>query len=144
MTELLDLSAEMEVQPPYLIQYDSWGRRIDQLVTCPAWRRQHVVAAEEGLIAHGYTREYGALNRVFQLAKLYMYTPSSGLYNCPLAMTDGATRLCELLLDPNAKLSSVTKLEPIARKQIEEAHRHLTSRDGKVFWTSGERKGGEG
>lgn len=80
-TELLALSAEMEIQQPYLIQYDSWGRRVDELVTCAAWKRQHVVAANEGLIAHGYTREYGPLSRVYQLAKLYMFSPSSGLYS---------------------------------------------------------------
>ena len=128
----------MEIQQPYLVQYDSWGRRIDQLVTCPGWRYQHVVSAEEGLIAHGYTREFGPGSRIYQFAKLYMFNPSSGLYSCPLAMTDGATRLCELLLDPSSKLAAATTLSDAARQQLRNAHDHLTSRDGKKFWSSGQ------
>lgn len=60
-------------------------------------------------------------------------------------MTDGATRLCELLLDPSVKLSSVSRpLEGGALAAVKEAHRHLTSRDGNAknkdtfFWTSGQ------
>jgi len=32
----------------------------------------------------------GIHQRYAQLVALYMYHPSSGLYGCPLAMTDGA------------------------------------------------------
>lgn len=32
----------------------------------------------------------GMFQRYGQLIALYMYHPSSGLYGCPLAMTDGA------------------------------------------------------
>ncbi len=32
----------------------------------------------------------GIYQRYGQLVTLYMYHPSSGLYGCPLAMTDGA------------------------------------------------------
>jgi alkylation response protein AidB-like acyl-CoA dehydrogenase len=134
----MDLCAEMEIQQPYLTQYDSWGRRVDQLITCSAWKAQHVVAAEEGIIALGYDRTYGPQNRLYQFAKLYMYAPSSGLYSCPLAMTDGATRLCALLLNPSMTPSSVTSLSPEARAQMEEMYRRLTSRDGKTFITSGQ------
>lgn len=35
-------------------------------------------------------------SRLHQVAKLYMYSPSSGLYSCPLAMTDGAAKLIEV------------------------------------------------
>ena len=33
---------------------DAWGRRVDRLWTCDAWRRQKTIAAEEGLVAIGY------------------------------------------------------------------------------------------
>ena len=36
------------------------------------------------------------LSRLHQMAKNYLYSPSSGLYSCPLAMTDGAARLIEV------------------------------------------------
>ena len=32
----------------------------------------------------------------FQMMKLYMFAPVSGMYSCPLAMTDGATRTIEV------------------------------------------------
>ena len=135
----MTLCQEMETQQPYLQQFDSWGERVDLLHTCPAWRAQHVVAAEEGLIARGYERDQGARNRIIQFAKLMLYTPSSGLYNCPLAMTDGATRLCALLLDPSIKLNSVSSpLDSQTRAMLSNAYDHLTSRDGKKFWTSGQ------
>ena len=33
---------------------------------------------------------------LYQAAKLIMFCPSSGLYSCPLAMTDGAARTIEV------------------------------------------------
>lgn len=35
-------------------------------------------------------------SRLHQAAKLLLYSPSSGLYSCPLAMTDGAAKLVEV------------------------------------------------
>lgn len=138
-TELLALSGEMETSQPYLIQYDSWGERIDKLVTCKEWNAQHGVSAEEGLIATGYERQWGARNRIVQFAKMYLFTPSSGLYNCPLAMSDGAARLCALLLDDSIKLSSAKQpLSAGARAAISDAYTHLTSRSPSSFWTSGQ------
>ena len=67
------------------------------VITSAGWKAQKGVAAREGLIAVAYERKQGAASRIYQAAKLYMYGASSGLFNCPLAMTDGAARLCELL-----------------------------------------------
>ena len=65
------------------------GNRIDYILTNNSWKHMHIVAAKEGLIATGYERKYGNLSRCIQFAKLYLFGPSSGLYSCPLAMTDG-------------------------------------------------------
>lgn len=35
-------------------------------------------------------------SRVYQMCKLYIYSPSSGLYTCPLAMTDGAAKVIQV------------------------------------------------
>ena len=32
----------------------------------------------------------------FQMVKLYMFSPVSGLYSCPLAMTDGAAKTIDV------------------------------------------------
>jgi hypothetical protein len=55
----------------------------------------------------------------------------AGLYNCPLAMTDGATRLMEVLLAQKPESKALYD-------ELSEAYRRLTSRDPKQFWTSGQ------
>jgi hypothetical protein len=36
-------------------------------------------------------------SRVYQAIKLYLFAPSSGLYSCPLAMTDGAAKTIQVI-----------------------------------------------
>ena len=120
-----------EAQPPDLVQYDEWGRRADRVRVSQGWRDLDKVAAEEGLVAIGYEREYGEYSRLYQFAKLYLFVPSSAIYACPLAMTDGAAKLIE------------TYGDALLREQVLP---RLTSRDPARFWTSGqwmtERTGG--
>ena len=57
------------------------------------------IAAREGLIAIAYgdeRRKYSAYSRIYQMCKLYLFGPSSGLFGCPLAMTDGAAKTIEV------------------------------------------------
>ncbi|XP_038619519.1 acyl-CoA dehydrogenase family member 11-like [Tachyglossus aculeatus] len=129
--EIDALGRECELSPPSLQQLDAWGRRVDCIVTSPAWKRMKDVAAQEGLVAEAFERRYSNWSRVYQMAKLYLFAPSSGLFTCPLAMTDGAAKVLETVQcsgPPGDALS------------------HLTSRDPQSFWTSGqwmtERKGG--
>jgi len=144
-TTLFKASKEMD-QPhnrPFLQPYDAWGNRVDDIVTCQQWKNMKDVSAQEGLVAIGYERKYGEFSRVVQFAKLMMFYPSSGLFSCPLAMTDGAARCCEALLAEHAKNH---KLDTQSATHLKEAFRHLTSRDPETFWTSGqwmtERAGG--
>lgn len=132
-TEVYELGLQCEREPPQLLQFDAWGNRVDQLITSTAWKRQHDISAEEGLIANAYERKYGEWSRLYQVIKLFLYSPSSGLYSCPLAMTDGAARVIKQL--------------PSAFSWIKErAYPRLISRDPAQFWTSGqwmtERRGG--
>lgn len=128
---MLALADEAERNPPKLVSYDPWGRRIDDIEVTPAWRELDRIAAVEGIVATGYERRFAELSRVVQFAKLYLYAPSSAIYSCPLAMTDGAARALELYGDEQLK---------------SRAFKNLTTRDPKSFWTSGqwmtERTGG--
>uniref|UniRef100_A0A670ZW30 Acyl-CoA dehydrogenase family member 11 n=1 Tax=Pseudonaja textilis TaxID=8673 RepID=A0A670ZW30_PSETE len=125
------LGCECELNPPRLLHFDAWGQRVDQVITCPAWKRLKDICAEESLVAEGYTRRYSSWSRVYQIAKVYLFMPFCACYGCPLAMTDGAVKVIESLGIP---------------KPLEEAYAHLTSSDPKTFWISGqwmtERKGG--
>uniref|UniRef100_A0A5F8H421 Acyl-CoA dehydrogenase family member 11-like n=1 Tax=Monodelphis domestica TaxID=13616 RepID=A0A5F8H421_MONDO len=129
--EILSLGQECEAMPPRLQHFDGWGQRVDHILTCSAWKKLKRISAEEGLIAIGYERKYSNWSRVYQAAKLFMFCPSSGMFSCPLAMTDGATKVLEVMKSSGPP---------------GEAFSHLTSRDPKLFWTSGqwmtERKGG--
>ncbi|KAM9330799.1 acyl-CoA dehydrogenase family member 11-like [Gastrophryne carolinensis] len=129
--EIDSLGRECEINPPKLQTYDAWGCRIDSIITCPAWKKMKEISAEEGLIAEAYERKYSSWSRLIQIVKLYLYSPSSGLFTCPLAMTDGAAKVIETLGIPPT---------------LQGAFRHLTSRDPSKFWTSGqwmtERRGG--
>ena len=50
------------------------------------------ISAKEGIIATAYDNRFGEYDRLYQIVKLYLYAPVSGLYSCPLAMTDGAAK----------------------------------------------------
>jgi putative acyl-CoA dehydrogenase len=127
----LDLAAQASESPPKLISYDAWGRRIDQIQVSKAWTELEKAAAVEGIVATAYERQQNEYSRVYQMALLYLYAPSSAFYSCPLAMTDGAARALEIYGDEDLKKT---------------AFKNLTSRDPKKFWTSGqwmtERTGG--
>jgi putative acyl-CoA dehydrogenase len=129
--DILAMGEDAHAHEPQLVQFDPWGRRIDHIETARGWQELDRVSAEEGLIAIGYERKFGPLSRLYQFAKLYLFNPSSATYSCPLAMTDGAARLIEVMAD---------------EELLYGAYRHLTSRDPQQFWTSGqwmtERTGG--
>lgn len=108
---------------PVLTQWDAWGNRVDRIEVSPLWREAERIAARHGLIAIAYERRHGQYSRVHQFALAYLFTPSTDLYSCPLAMTDGAARAL---------------IEAGNRALIERAVPHLTSRDPREFWTSGQ------
>ncbi|HSN42165.1 MAG TPA: acyl-CoA dehydrogenase family protein [Burkholderiales bacterium] len=108
---------------PALVQWDAWGNRVDRIEISPLWREAERIAAEQGLVATAYERRHGAFSRVHQFALVYLFTASTDLYSCPLAMTDGAA--CALLASGNRTL-------------IGRAVPRLTAREPRVFWTSGQ------
>lgn len=129
--DIYQLGQEAEAFPPKHIPYDPWGKRIDHIEVSRAWKELDKISAEEKLIAIGYERRNGAFSRIHQFAKLYLFHPSSAIYTCPLAMTDGAARALELYADESLK----QRVLP-----------HLITSDPNQFWTSGqwmtERTGG--
>lgn len=108
---------------PVLTQWDAWGERIDQIELTPLWRYVAPIAATYGLVALPYERPYGAASRLVQFALAYLFHPSTDVYTCPLAMSDGAAR---------------TLLHAAEPSLIERAVPRLTSRDPARCWTSGQ------
>jgi alkylation response protein AidB-like acyl-CoA dehydrogenase len=122
-TDILALGDAAEAAPPRHVPFDPWGRRVDRIETSEGWRTLDRISAEEGLVAIGYERANGALSRIDQFARLYLFSPSSATYSCPLAMSDGAARCLELYG---------------TTPRLREALRHLTTRNPDAFWTSGQ------
>lgn len=108
---------------PRLTQWSAWGERVDRIALTPLWREAERIAAEHGVVATAYEGRHGRYSRIHQFALAYLFTPSTDIYSCPLAMTDGAARV---LLDSGN------------RELIGRAVPHLTSRDPAEFWTSGQ------
>lgn len=70
---------------------------VQSVVTCPAWKRMKEITAEEGIISSGYSGKFGEFGRIFQFAKCLVFHASSGLYSCPIAMTDGAAKTLQVI-----------------------------------------------
>ncbi|RPD62338.1 hypothetical protein L226DRAFT_532644 [Lentinus tigrinus ALCF2SS1-7] len=117
--------------PPQLIQYDSWGRRVDELRTSEGWRGLKDIYVREGLVAIPYERKYQEHSRPYGFAKLFIAAADSEVTDCPMSMTDGVARVIELIGSPALK---------------EDIFRRLTSRDPVEAYTAGqwmtERPGG--
>jgi alkylation response protein AidB-like acyl-CoA dehydrogenase len=121
--ELYRLQLQDRLNEPTLTQWDAWGNRIDRIEVSPLWHRAAELAASHGLIAIPYERRHGRYSRIHQFAAVYLFHPSSDVYTCPLAMTDGAART--LTVSGNQAL-------------IDRAVTRLTSRDPEQAWTSGQ------
>ncbi len=121
--ELYRLQLADRRNEPTLTQWNAWGERVDEIELSPLWRRAAHLAAEYGLVALPYEQTYGPTSRLIQFALAYLFHPSTDVYTCPLAMSDGAARTLLRAGDPAL---------------IERALPRLTSRDPARCWTSGQ------
>ncbi len=121
--DLYQLQLAGRLNEPTLTQWDAWGNRIDHVEVTPLWREAEHIAVDYGLVATAYEQRHGSLSRVHQCALAYLFAPSTDIYSCPLAMTDGAART--LLSSGNQAL-------------IDHAVPHLITRNPEDFWTAGQ------
>ena len=122
-SDLYEMQLADRLNEPVLTQWDAWGNRIDHIELTPLWRVAERIAAEHGVVATAYEGRHGHFSRVHQCALAYLFTPSTDIYSCPLAMTDGAART--LLGSGNQTL--IDRVVP-----------HLITRNPEQFWTSGQ------
>ncbi len=69
------------------------------------------------------------IRRLYQFIKLYLFNSSSGLYSCPLAMTDGCAFLIREIQAKNPSYVS---------QNMKYAYERLTTTNPNHFWTSGQ------
>jgi alkylation response protein AidB-like acyl-CoA dehydrogenase len=99
---------------PRLIQFDEWGRRVDRVETGEGWRgllewqsrvgivgESYNVQGQEGVlengdISAGGRKRLGDLARLYNFARIFIFSPDCHVALCPTSMTDGAVRVLEL------------------------------------------------
>ena len=121
--DLYELQQSTLREEPMLTQWGPWGDRVDRIEVTEVWKRAEEIAAEEGVVATAYEQTHGRHSRVHQMALAYLFIPSTDMYGCPLAMTDGAAR---------------TLLDRGRESLVEAAVPHFTARDPASFWTAGQ------
>ena len=62
------------------------------------------------------------------MVKLFMFSPVSGLYSCPLAMTDGATKTIQVRILNKSPFSNIHSFQSL-RLPLSQAYNNLISRD---------------
>jgi alkylation response protein AidB-like acyl-CoA dehydrogenase len=120
---VLALAARAEREPPRHIPYSPWGERVDDIDVSDAYTELGRIGVEAGVTALPYEADpYGAKARLVWAGVLSLWGPSSALYSCPVAMTDGAART----------------LVVHGRDGERDIVERLTTRDPTRAWTSGQ------
>src|SRR5918996_4069328 len=91
--EILDLAARAELEPPVHIPYGTWGHRRDEIRVSDAYLHLGRIGVQAGITSLPYeSTAYREKARIVWAGLLALWGPSSALYSCPVAMTDGAAR----------------------------------------------------
>lgn len=93
VSELAELGNRAEANPPKLIPFDAWGRRVDRIDVDAAFDRLIAIGQEEGLVALPYEGTFGIYSRVVQAGLINLFDPVTAVASCPLTMSDGAAWL---------------------------------------------------
>lgn len=121
--QTLALAARAESEPPVHVPYSAFGERIDEIRVSDAYTALGRLGVELGVTALPYeSTAFGAKARVVWAGLVTLWSPSSALYSCPVAMTDAAART---LLDHGGE----AERDVVAR---------LTTRNADEAWTSGQ------
>ncbi len=119
----LKLALSTEFDPPRVTNYSAWGARIDEIRVSPGYLELGRAGVERGVVAQAYESEpFGEAARMVWAALVALWSPSSALYSCPIAMTDAAARTLMLYGDDTDR----------------EVADRLISRDPERAWTSGQ------
>lgn len=125
--ELIELQETAESNPPRLVTYDPWGKRVDRIEVDPAWNRLVRIGQEAGLVATAYEKPFGAASRVVQFGLLHLFMPVSATADCPLAMTDAAAAT---LIASDPELAEVYVPRLTARQNAWTSGQWMTEREG--------------
>ncbi len=147
ITTYFELAKQQELFKPQLQKYNAYGHKINKLITCSAWEQQHDIASNEGVVGLGYKPNKYSHKispqywRIYQFTKLLLWGQSSGLYSCPIAMTDGAAKLLSIICSKNNQKPMECINNNISNtnmNSLNEAYNNLITFNHNTFWTSGQ------
>ncbi|KAL6819988.1 very-long-chain acyl-CoA dehydrogenase [Trichoderma camerunense] len=136
---------DAERNKPYLkgSGRNTFGQWQGKLIMTEGWRQLQEFGFAKGFVADAYDTPYGPFARNRQFLRLFLWEGSSANVTCPTGMQDGAARMLQVHLTTPSLASKLSETE---KRVFENAFRHLTTRDPKFSWTSGqwmtERPGG--
>ncbi|KAF5360912.1 hypothetical protein D9756_004892 [Leucocoprinus leucothites] len=110
ITTIRALGDGTKIYPPQLVQFDQWGRRVDELHTSEGWRNLKAVAQKEGIPSIFYERKFKEFSRIYGFAKVILMVGDSHEVFCPLSMTDGTARIIELIGNEQIKKDILSRL----------------------------------
>ncbi|PTB60037.1 hypothetical protein M431DRAFT_70876 [Trichoderma harzianum CBS 226.95] len=137
---------DVERNKPYLKgsgrnAFGQWQGKLIMTEGCASCR--NLALRKGNFVADAYDTPYGPFARNRQFLRLFLWEGSSANVTCPTAMQDGAARMLQVHLTTPSLASKLSETE---KRVFENAFRHLTTRDPKFSWTSGqwmtERPGG--
>ncbi|KAI0396842.1 very-long-chain acyl-CoA dehydrogenase [Xylariaceae sp. FL0594] len=134
--QILDWVTDAEKNQPYVAgsSRNAFGQSVStKLVMAEGWRELSKFSIEKGLVAQGYEEGLHQYTRVVNYLRELIFEGSGANVGCPAAMADGAARVLQhQLRNPESGLS------PEQRKVFQNAYDHLTTRDVRRGWTSGQ------
>ncbi|KAK3956952.1 acyl-CoA dehydrogenase/oxidase, partial [Pseudoneurospora amorphoporcata] len=149
--QILDWITDSERNVPYLrgSGRDAFGRPSSkqELIVTEGWRKLQEFGFANGVVAINYDPAFASKNgpyaRLIQFMRCHLWEASCANTLCPAAMQDGAARLLQRHLTTPKLAGNLSETE---KRVFRNAYEHLTSRDPRYTWTSGqwmtERAGG--
>ncbi|KAJ6101806.1 hypothetical protein N7486_004233 [Penicillium sp. IBT 16267x] len=124
--QVQEWTADAERNQPYVRSHNVWGKRYDydRLITTEGWKQLGHWGARRRVVSAGYDSALGVHRRIVQYALNYLYAPSSGLYSCPISMTDGAAFILSSKMDG---LPSAHPFRTVFKGLVAEDEDHWTS-----------------
>ncbi|MDO8479154.1 MAG: acyl-CoA dehydrogenase family protein [Candidatus Rokubacteria bacterium] len=133
--ELDDLAAQADKNPPVLRAFDQAGRRVDEVVFHPSYRRMETIAFERfGLAAlshrDGVLGWPGRVPQTVKYALSYLFAQSEFGLLCPVNMTDSTARMLKHYASDELKAAWIPRLTTTDFPQLLQGTQWMTEKTG--------------
>jgi alkylation response protein AidB-like acyl-CoA dehydrogenase len=133
--ELDDLAAQADKNPPVLRAFDQAGRRVDEVVFHPSYRRMETIAfGRFGLAAlshrDGVLGWPGRVPQTVKYALSYLFAQSEFGLLCPVNMTDSTARMLKHYASDELKAAWIPRLTTTDFAQLLQGTQWMTEKTG--------------